>query len=90
MEKYIDQEEEELIESLHSGEWDTNINIDKNNIYKDYAINSIELNNKIEINLTEKDIQKIKIKAIQQGTTYQALISMLVHNYNEGKIALNL
>ena len=90
MEKYIDHEEMEIIESLHLADWDAKLNNEINNNYKNYAINSIEISNKIEINLTEKDIQKIKIKAIQQGTTYQALISMLVHNYNEGKIALNI
>jgi len=35
-------------------------------------------------------LKKIQIKAIEAGVPYQSLISMLIHKYNEGKIALNL
>jgi len=87
---YIDQEEKELIESLHSEDWQPNPKISINKVYEEYARHSIELNNKIEITLSERDIQKIKVKAIQEGTTYQAIISMIIHNYNEGKISITI
>jgi len=86
--KYIDQEEKELIESLHSEKLVPNPDKTLNKEYEDYARQSIDFK-KIEINLSERDIQKIKIKAIQEGLPYQAIISMLIHKYNEGKIAIS-
>ncbi|MGE0086364.1 MAG: hypothetical protein AB7S75_18300 [Desulfococcaceae bacterium] len=37
----------------------------------------------------ERDLQKIKAKAIEEGIPYQLLISMLIHKYNEGKVSIN-
>lgn len=88
--EYIDQEEKELIESLHTEDWVSNPDASLNKIYQEYARNSIELTNKIEISLSERDIQKIKVKAIQEGIPYQSIISLLIHKYNEGKIAIKI
>ena len=88
--EYIDQEEKELIESLNTEDWVPNLDTSLNMIYQEYALNSIELTNKIEISLSERDIQKIKVKAIQEGITYQSIISLLIHKYNEGKIAIKI
>ena len=88
--EYIDEEEKEIIESLYSEEWVSDFNDDINKKYQEYARYSIEFNNKIEINLTQRDFNNIQVKAIQAGTTYQSLISMLIHSYNEGKIALTI
>jgi len=88
--KYIDQEEKELIESLHSEDWVPNPDKSINKVYEEYARNSFQFKNKIEINLSDRDIEKIKIKAIQEGIPYQSIISLLIHRYNEGKIALTI
>ena len=90
MTEYIDQEEKDLIESLHSEDWTPNPDKNVNKVYEEYARNSLDFVNKIEIILSERDIQMIRIKAIEEGIPYQALISMLIHKYNEGKIALTI
>lgn len=90
MNKYLDKEEKEIIESLHSEQWKPNPDMDLNKQYENYAKKSIEFNHKIEVSISERDIQKIKAKAIQEGISYQALISMLIHKYNEGKVAITL
>jgi predicted DNA binding CopG/RHH family protein len=88
MNNYIDQEEQELIESLHSKQWVPNPDENLNAQYEKYALNSLEFNNKVIVKLSERDLQKIKAKAIQEGISYQALISLLVHKYNEGKVGI--
>ena len=90
MVEYIDNEEKDLIESLHSEKWDAIPNNDINKQYMEYALNSLEFNSKIELNISERDLQQIKTKAVQEGIPYQALISMLIHKYNEGKVAISL
>ena len=87
---FIDEEEKEIIESLRSDSWISDFNDDIRKKYEEYASNTIDFKNKVEINLTDKDFNKIKIKAIEAGVPYQALISMLIHKYNEGKIGLNI
>ena len=87
---YIDEDEKEIIESLHSDSWISVFDDGIRKKYEEYASNTIEFKNKVEVNLTDKDFDKIKIKAIEAGVPYQALISMLVHKYNEGKIGLNV
>lgn len=49
-----------------------------------------EFDKTIDIALTQRDFEKIKVKAIEEGIPYQALVSMLIHNYNEGKIVLTI
>lgn len=88
--KYIDQEEKELIESLYSEEWEPNPDKTVNKVYEDYARKSIEFDKILEIALSQRDFEKIKVKAIEEGIPYQALVSMLIHNYNEGKIVLTI
>jgi predicted DNA binding CopG/RHH family protein len=86
--EYIDQEEKEIIELLHSKEWQPNPDKSLNKIYEDYARYCLELNRKIEVSLMDRDFYKIQIKALEEGIPYQSMISMLIHKFNEGKIAI--
>jgi predicted DNA binding CopG/RHH family protein len=40
--------------------------------------------------MSERDLMKIRAKAIEEGIPYQSLISMLIHKYNEGKVTITL
>ncbi len=88
--KYIDEEEKEIIESLYNESWISDFNEEVKGEYESYAKNYFDFKNKVEINLTDKDYHNIQIKAIEAGMPYQSLISMLIHKYNEGKIALTV
>lgn len=87
---YIDEEEKEIIESLHKEGWEPNLNKDLNKVYEEYARNSYEFKNSIEIKLTDKDMKKIQLQAMQEGIPFQNLISMLVHKFNEGKVLMDI
>ena len=39
--------------------------------------------------MSDRDLKKIRAKAIEEDIPYQSLISMLIHKYNEGKISIN-
>ncbi|NLO19724.1 MAG: antitoxin [Ignavibacteria bacterium] len=87
MTKYIDHEEKEIIESLYADEWLTDFD---ESIKKAY-VESAQLNRysakQINIEVSEQDYQKILAKARESGVPYQAIVSMLIQKYNEGKIA---
>lgn len=40
--------------------------------------------------MSERDLKKIRAKAIEEGIPYQSLISMLIHKYNEGKLSISM
>lgn len=83
--KYLDKEEQELIESYNKGEWKS---VKKKN-QKEYikaAKESTSKNKRINIRLTSKDYHDIQVKAIEEGMPYQTLISSIIHKYNKGEL----
>ena len=67
---FIDEEEKELIESLHSEKWVSDFDDEIKKMYEDYAKNSFQFDNSVEIKLTGRDIQKIQVIAIQEVVPY--------------------
>jgi len=66
--------------------WD--LTKEEKNQYEEYARNSLIKQKRIIIRMTERDLKKIQAKAIEEGLSYQSLISMLIHKYNEGKVSI--
>jgi predicted DNA binding CopG/RHH family protein len=90
MNNFIDNEEKELIESLHSEEWVSDFNADIKKEYEEYARQSLSNTKQISISVSERDYNKIQTRAIQEGLSYQSLIALLIHKFNEDKIAITL
>jgi predicted DNA binding CopG/RHH family protein len=88
--KYLDKEEMELAESLETEEWVSDLSSEEKKQYESYAHNSLTKQKRINIRVSERDLKKIQAKAIEEGLSYQSLISMLIHKYNEGKISIRM
>jgi predicted DNA binding CopG/RHH family protein len=84
----LNQEERDLIESLDRGEWVSDFDKTVKKKYQEYAKTSLSKHKRINIRMSDRDLRKIRVKALQQGIPYQSLISMLIHKFNEGKIVL--
>ncbi len=48
------------------------------------AASTLKKNKRVNIRLSEHDLQSIQRKAIQEGLPYQTLISSLIHKYTNG------
>lgn len=83
--KPIDEEEKELVESFNSGEWKSLKKKDQKK-YIEAAKENIELMKKVNIHLSLKDYNRIKIKAMQEGIPFQTYISSIIHRYNKGEL----
>jgi len=83
---YLDKDEKKLAESLEKEEWISDLNQKERKRYESYARYSLNKQRRINIRMTERDLKKIRAKAIEEGMPYQSLISMLIHKFNEGKI----
>jgi predicted DNA binding CopG/RHH family protein len=87
---YLDKEERELAESLDKEEWVSDLNKKEKKQYEDYARYSLNKQKRINIRMSERDLKKIRAKAIEEGIPYQSLISMLIHKFNEGKLRISM
>jgi predicted DNA binding CopG/RHH family protein len=86
--KYLDNDEKKLAKSLEIEEWISDLTQKDKNKYREYARYSLNKQKRINIRMSERDLKKIRAKAVEEGIPYQSLISMLIHKYNEGKVSI--
>jgi predicted DNA binding CopG/RHH family protein len=86
---YLDKDEMELARSLAREQWVSDLTKKERKQYEEYARYSLNKPKRINIRMNERDLRKIRAKAIEEGIPYQSLISMLIHKYNEGKVSIN-
>ncbi|MEN6468174.1 MAG: antitoxin [Smithella sp.] len=85
---YLDDDEKQLAELLENEEWVSDLTKKEKQKYESVARYSLNKQMRINIRMTERDLKKIRAKAIEEGIPYQSLISMLIHKYNEGKMTI--
>lgn len=81
-------DEKQLAKSLEDEEWISDLTQKDKNKYREYVRHSLNKQKRINIRMSERDLKKIRAKAIEEGIPYQSLISMLIHKYNEGKVSI--
>jgi len=87
--KYLDDEEKKLMRSLAKGEWASDFDQSIKKEYQEFARHSLRKGKRINIRMTERDLKKIQVRALQEGLPYQSLIAMLIHKFNEGGFAFS-
>ena len=85
---YFDKDEQELAESLEKENWISDLDPKEKNQYEQNALYSLNTQQQINITMSERDVMKIRAKAVEEGIPYQSFISMLIHKYNEGKLSI--
>ena len=78
---HLDKEERELAESLEKEEWISDLTKKEKKQYEEYARYSLNKQKRINIRMSERDLKKIRAKAVEEEIPYQSLISMLIHKY---------
>jgi predicted DNA binding CopG/RHH family protein len=85
--KRLDKEEQEILESFERGEWEKIPNKEKEiRRYAVYAKAALKKSRRINIRISEKDLESIQNIAVEEGLPYQTLISSLIHKFVTGKI----
>ena len=83
----LDKEEQELLESIESGEWQSVDNLeDEIKKHKDIAKNTLKKDKRINIRLSSNDLQMLKTTAVELGMPYQTLVSSVLHQYVTGRL----
>lgn len=78
----LDAEERELLRSFEVGEWKPvkNQAAEKRKV-REAAKYTLEKRKNINIRLTELDLHRLKVKAMQEGIPYQTLAASILHKY---------
>ena len=91
MKKYLDEEEADILQ-LHKNQRLVVSEARNEEITKAVksAKNAIKKNVVLNIKLSDKDLNNLKLKEIETGMPYPEIVSELIHNYLEDKIKIAL
>ena len=83
----LDREEAELTEAFDRGELKTVRNArSKIKKHVEYAKATTRKDKRVNIRISQKDLETIQRKAMEEGIPYQTLISSLLHKYINGRL----
>ena len=79
--------EKELAESIEADEW---IPVEDKSDYikeaREYARATMRKDRRMNIRMSERDMRKLKVVALQDGIPYQTLVSMILHKYLNSRL----
>ena len=78
----LDKDEKELLSSFERGEWKSVKDLSRSKkYYQDVARETLRKDKRINIRLSQKDLEGIQAKAAREGMPYQTLISSIIHKF---------
>jgi len=83
----MDKYEKEILDSYEKGEWLPLQDVTaKKRELKSVAQNTFLKNKRINIRLSEKVVNELKAKSLEEGIPYQTLIASVLHKYVKGRL----
>jgi len=81
----LNKYEKELLDSFEKNYWKSVPNLSKRKTeLKQYARDTIRKNKRVNIRISERDLNELQRIAIREGLPYQTLISSILHKYVNG------
>lgn len=78
----LTKEEEEILRDFDEGKLVSVADFPKQKkMYEQYAKNFLKKNRNINLRISERDLLKLKAKAIEEGLPYQTLAASILHKY---------
>jgi predicted DNA binding CopG/RHH family protein len=83
----LDKEEQALSKSIEKGEWKSVADLEEEiKKSKEYAKATFAKNRRMNIRIAQKDLNALKIKALEEGIPYQTLVSSIIRKYLSGRL----
>jgi len=81
----LNPEERELLKSVERGEWRP---VGKTSLkrYVRAARHNLKKDRRVNIRLSQLDLEGIQVRAFEEGLPYQTLISSVLHKYLAGSL----
>lgn len=86
MSNKLSPEEQEILESYENGEWVSVMNPSDAARYKAAAKNTFKKDKRINIRISEMDLELLQERALIEGLPYQTLMSSVLHKYVTGRL----
>jgi predicted DNA binding CopG/RHH family protein len=81
----LESEEQKILESFENDEFVSVFSSERKKELIEMAKNTTKKSRRINIRLSERDFERINIKAIEENIPYQTLIGSLIHKYLDGR-----
>ena len=82
----LTKEEQDLVASVEAGEWKSVRNLlGEKRRYAMIARHTLRKDKRINIRISQRDLEGIQVKAVREGIPYQTLISSVLHKYVAGR-----
>jgi len=81
----LSKEENELLNSIESGEWVSSKDKSKS-YYAKVANQTLKKDTRLNIRVSSHDISALKAKAATEGMPYQTLVSSVLHKFVTGRL----
>jgi predicted DNA binding CopG/RHH family protein len=87
MKTKLSQEEREILDSFEKGEWIPVKNLSKRKaeLIK-FAKNTLKKDKRLNIRISERDLNELQRKAVAEGLPYQTYVSSIIHKFLSGKL----
>ncbi len=83
----LDKEEQALSKSIEKGEWKSVADLEEEiKKSKEYAKATFAKNQRMNIRIAQRDLNALRIKALEEGIPYQTLVSSIIHKYLSGTL----
>ena len=83
----LDKSEKELLASFERGEWKSVKDMPRaKKHYQEAARETLRKDKRINIRLSQKDLEGIQARAARDGMPYQTLVSSIIHKFVTGNL----
>ena len=81
----LDAEELEILDSFEKEEWLSVLTSERKSEIDEVARNTFKNTKRINIRMSERDFERIQVKALEENIPYQVLIRSVIHKYLDGR-----
>jgi len=87
MKNRLTQEEQEILDSFERGEWVPvkDLSKRKRELIR-YARNTLKKDKRLNIRISERDLNELQKKAVSEGLPYQTFVASIIHKFVNGKL----
>jgi len=86
MSNKLSKEEQEILESYENDEWVSVSSPSANAKYKAAAKSTFKKDKRVNIRISEMDLELLQERALIEGLPYQTLMSSVLHKYVTGRL----
>ena len=87
MKTKLTEEEKEILDSFEKGAWVPVKNLSKRKKeLMQYARNTLKKDKRLNIRISERDLNELQRKAVAEGLPYQTYVSSIIHKFVNGKL----